>query len=455
MLVAWGRGQHACVVASPDGTLPGTTENIANIPQKSEAVLVFCTGDDGSFLDAAKVIRKMRASMSPAGSKGFPIIVILLRDADGGLDTPELAAKTGKSMFSAGADDVWALPKEADDFHSTLALSLALCVERRKKASALAAEKAQLQAHSDMFWRLVPTFLQDFPALKVRLQGPPRRGQQIGGSVLEAPLGRGGFGQVFKAVNQDGEVEAVKVVPKNTLTSFRSVESLWDEILWMRRLQHSNIVRVKACLHGQDYIYIIMPMVGKSTIRETIEASSGGKLDATTTGTIFRQCASVIAYCHVQGVGHRDIKHDNFVLSDSCEVTLVDFGLAIELGAEKIQEFCGSMPFVAPEILMEQPYHAAPADMWSLGMLLLEMLCGVDHLPRVLDWPRPLMPKPSHAADLRTFLATPIECHVDHRLGDDAGAPGMEALLHALSATLIFDPNERYEAQEVLRRLRC
>ena len=86
-------------------------------------------------------------------------------------------------------------------------------------------------------------------------------------------------------------------------------------------------------------------------------------------------------YLHDRGIAHRDIKPENLLLSEPGDVLKIsDFGMATVFrhkGKERMLERrCGTMPYVAPEVLTKPSYAAPPADIWCCGMVLLAMLTG-------------------------------------------------------------------------------
>jgi len=103
------------------------------------------------------------------------------------------------------------------------------------------------------------------------------------------------------------------------------------------------------------------------------------------------QACNAVAHLHLgPEVCHRDIKPENFIVNSDENgepvVKLADFDLAtIHNRAALCRTICGTMPFTAPEVMLKQAYNGLAADIWSLGVVLLEVLCGVRILERALS----------------------------------------------------------------------
>lgn len=90
---------------------------------------------------------------------------------------------------------------------------------------------------------------------------------------------------------------------------------------------------------------------------------------------LVRQLVGALCYLHARSIAHRDIKLENVLLDEWCNVRLIDFGFAI-LSRGKLRVPCGSPAYTAPEILLAHEYDGQLADVWSLGVLIYVMLAG-------------------------------------------------------------------------------
>jgi len=120
-----------------------------------------------------------------------------------------------------------------------------------------------------------------------------------------------------------------------------------------------------------------MEYVGKTSLHSFLKNKSNRQLTEQEARTIFTQICSGISYCHSKHIVHRDIKLENILLDDYNNIKIIDFGFSICIDPEKkLNVFCGTPSYMAPEIVAKLYYKGAAADVWALGILLYAMLCG-------------------------------------------------------------------------------
>ncbi|CAC5357254.1 TSSK [Mytilus coruscus] len=101
-----------------------------------------------------------------------------------------------------------------------------------------------------------------------------------------------------------------------------------------------------------------------------------GLMSVEATLSVFSQVVKAVEYCHSNGIAHNDIKLENVLLSNGC-VKLADFGFAkSSVVVAESEEFCGTLPYAAPEVIMGMEHNTMKADMWSMGVMLYVMLFG-------------------------------------------------------------------------------
>lgn len=97
--------------------------------------------------------------------------------------------------------------------------------------------------------------------------------------------------------------------------------------------------------------------------------------DEQLTKMYFRQILEGVAYFHSKGVCHRDIKPENILIDDDGKVKIIDFGFSANT-SNKLTTFCGTPPFMSPQITKKISYDGGAADVWALGVLLYLLVTG-------------------------------------------------------------------------------
>ncbi|KAF5442460.1 hypothetical protein F2P56_035115 [Juglans regia] len=186
-------------------------------------------------------------------------------------------------------------------------------------------------------------------------------------------LGRGSFGSVYEGISEDGILLAVKEVSLLDQGSQgnESVSQLEQEIALLSQFEHENIVQYYGTAKDESKLYIFLELV-KGSLLKLYESYS---LRDSQVSPYTRQILHGLKYLHDRNVVHRDIKCANILVDASGSVKLADFGLA---KATKFNDLlsCKGTPFwMAPEVVNRRNQgYGLPADIWSLGCTVLEML---------------------------------------------------------------------------------
>ncbi len=92
---------------------------------------------------------------------------------------------------------------------------------------------------------------------------------------------------------------------------------------------------------------------------------------------IIQRLALVLKYCHEIGIAHRDIKSDNILIDDCNNMMLIDFAFSnSSLSGKKVENYCGTPSYMAPELIQKQPHCPKKADVWALGVVTYKILTG-------------------------------------------------------------------------------
>ncbi len=203
-------------------------------------------------------------------------------------------------------------------------------------------------------------------------------GRQIGDFVIEEPIGRGGMAVVYRArqLSVSRQV-ALKVIELNPGRSdFLKRFTREAEVIAM--LEHIHILPIYGYgVFADEFAYYAMRLMSTGSLEDALRR---GALPLEEALDVFAQIASALQYMHKRGVIHRDLKPSNILLDETGNAYLSDFGLAhlAELEADVSEDSLhmgGSPGYIAPEVIE----GAAPnslSDIYSLGIILYQMLCG-------------------------------------------------------------------------------
>ncbi len=202
-------------------------------------------------------------------------------------------------------------------------------------------------------------------------------GQTVSHYTIVGRLGHGGMGVVYKAVdNRLQRTVALKFLPPGLADSEESRERLFREARMASTLEHQNICAIHEVDETPDgQVFICMSFYEGRTLSQLEE---DGPLPVAEALRIALQMAEGLAYAHSQGVIHRDIKPANIMLTASGVTKVMDFGLARQEGQERLTRTgttVGTLAYMAPEQVTGESVDAR-SDVWSVGVLLFEMLTG-------------------------------------------------------------------------------
>jgi Tol biopolymer transport system component len=252
-------------------------------------------------------------------------------------------------------------------------------------------------------------------------------GAQLGPYQIEASLGVGGMGQVFRARDTRlGRTVAIKVLPHDKITDSDRKKRFLQEARAASALNHPNIVTLHDIASDNGIDYLVMEHVSGRSLDKVITPKG---LPLTEVIGYATQIASALAAAHAAGIVHRDIKPANVMVTPESQVKILDFGLAKlaepGAGAETLTEagtVVGTVAYMSPEQASARPLDHR-TDIFSLGVVLYEMLAGV----------RPFHGK-SHVETMNAIINSP--------------APPLDqspALQDVLDKALAKDPKERYQ----------
>uniref|UniRef100_A0A671DTN1 MAP/microtubule affinity-regulating kinase 3 n=1 Tax=Rhinolophus ferrumequinum TaxID=59479 RepID=A0A671DTN1_RHIFE len=197
----------------------------------------------------------------------------------------------------------------------------------------------------------------------------------IGNYRLLKTIGKGNFAKVKLARHiLTGREVAIKIIDKTQLNP-TSLQKLFREVRIMKILNHPNIVKLFEVIETDKTLYLIMEYASGGEVFDYLVAH--GRMKEKEARAKFRQIVSAVQYCHQKRIVHRDLKAENLLLDADMNIKIADFGFSNEFTVGgKLDTFCGSPPYAAPELFQGKKYDGPEVDVWSLGVILYTLVSG-------------------------------------------------------------------------------
>ncbi|XP_062368447.1 MAP/microtubule affinity-regulating kinase 4 isoform X3 [Cinclus cinclus] len=197
----------------------------------------------------------------------------------------------------------------------------------------------------------------------------------VGNYRLLRTIGKGNFAKVKLARHVlTGREVAIKIIDKTQLNP-TSLQKLFREVRIMKGLNHPNIVKLFEVIETEKTLYLVMEYASAGEVFDYLV--SHGRMKEKEARAKFRQIVSAVHYCHQKNIVHRDLKAENLLLDADANIKIADFGFSNEFSrGSKLDTFCGSPPYAAPELFQGKKYDGPEVDIWSLGVILYTLVSG-------------------------------------------------------------------------------
>jgi len=206
----------------------------------------------------------------------------------------------------------------------------------------------------------------------------PEIGEHIDVWIIEEALGTGGMGTVYRCRNRHAPriLAAIKLLDPSLSQHEEARLRFVREAELMFTLDHPGVAKVRNVRLDTSQPYMEMEFVEGESLQVRL---ASGPLPVTEVLDVGGQLSAALAYLHEQGIYHRDIKPANVLIRPDGQVKLVDFGLAVEAGGERITEMgttLGTVAYAPPEWVRPEELDPRAWDVYALGVVLFEALTG-------------------------------------------------------------------------------
>ena len=250
--------------------------------------------------------------------------------------------------------------------------------------------------------------------------------RKIGKYVIQERLGRGGMGAVYKARTPiTGKIVALKIlIPRDNIFvdlvgEDRLREIFIEEARVMGQIHNEHVAKIIACDEDIDVPFIVLeyfPHSLGSLIGDSTRVKTSRVISINMTYQYIRQTLRGLESLHSPGIIHRDIKPHNLMITNDDQVKIIDFGLCMVRGEEKM---------AIPGMQVGSPYYAAPeqeqnpkkaderSDLFSVGVIAYRLLTGrlVNHREKFIPPPSTL--HTGLSGDWDIFLLKSIQANAD------------------------------------------
>lgn len=254
--------------------------------------------------------------------------------------------------------------------------------------------------------------------------------ERVGDYELERCIGRGSSGVVRLARHvETGEKVAIKIIKKGKCSDLSRLDR---EIESLMAAKHEHIVALQEVLDSEDNLFIVMELCGGGSLVDMVRLYPKERMPEDTARFFMRQVFEALAFCHRNGICHRDVRLENLMLDNAGNVKITDFGHSgtFTPGWDLFSTaLVGSLYNISPEQISGQLYSGEKIDVWSAGVTVFCLLVGLP---------------PFYEPDVNSLMTRITACDFEV---PDFVSPKARDLIHCM---IRANPDERIPLQQML-----
>jgi len=388
--------EEVWTTTQPDGELPVGTLITGN------AVLLFCDlRDDAQATAICDFVNKFEH----LGPNAPPLVYVhhsCVAEEDAEVSDVDLE-KIVVEFLTLGVDTAIVQQFEGFPLAVQVRARLRSIAQVCSNAAATINEQRARNAEANYRQRAIDHLIWSYTLRKLSPNGFPVVDENIGhgipqlldGYIIGKQLGAGAYGCVFELTGRSNN-SVVKAVDKQSIGGITGLGRLArstrvQQALSSTAWRHPNIIELFAVYHSPTHIFYRMEHGGPKNFHARLKE---GPITARKASSALEQASFAVSHMHLgPGICHMDIKTENFIVEErptGIRLKLADFDLALfHRPGAFCKTRCGTLPFTAPEILLQDAYMPLPTDLWSLGMVMLEVTCGVGFLSKAVGLETP------------------------------------------------------------------
>jgi polo-like kinase 1 len=195
--------------------------------------------------------------------------------------------------------------------------------------------------------------------------------------INEGELGKGAFGVCYLYESTLDWIQyAAKIVRKEILSKDKTRQSIIEEINTQKSLDSPKVVKVKSYSEDTENVYIILELCKNRSLSDLVKKRH--YLTEFEVRNYMFQLIQGVKYLHNQKIIHRDLKPNNIFLDEKLELKIGDFGLIAKINKdrERRHTYCGTVAYMAPEVIKSEKGYSFEVDIWSIGVIMYNLLTG-------------------------------------------------------------------------------